>query len=573
MSEPPSPRHGTPNALVAAQMLRNRLFTVALVGAALLNAMVVAVVAAAVSRSIVAEIVVLSLIAAFVAGTWLYASGDVLARTGARAPDTPRELTVAAMVATIAGRLGIDEPRVFIVDDPAHNAFSSGHGHGAVVVFSTGLIGLLDDAELEGVAAHEVAHIANRDTGLTVLSIALLSWTQTVSSLINVMAFFAWHGGRGLLEHNGRDWIETLVVRALGFAAMLGAATAFVVGQIWFLAALVVRLGLGRQREWMADATAARLTGNPAAMSEALRKVHEAPTELTAGGRLVRELCIAGVPSKGWLSDLLATHPHPSRRIAQLQAFAAGQEPPERGVTGPAIAAACVITALALAVSVAVIWRPTPPSYPYEAAASTPVVAGVDSTSPSDSVDGSPDLAGTPTLTPADSPTPSPGDATVPALDTPTPDASTASDQPSPTPGDPSPSPTPSPQPTTTTYTVTVWGNQSWTTTGITVTAGASVSITASGVVFIAGSDPGKTPAGAPGCVAPGDNSIPPGPFLVPGLTCWALVGQIGAGAAFEVGAGTSLTAATSGPLVLGVNDNFFGDNSGSWTATIAVTQ
>lgn len=121
--------------------------------------------------------------------------------------------------------------------------------------------------------------------------------------------------------------------------------------------------------------------------------------------------------------------------------------------------------------------------------------------------------------------------------------------------------------------TISVPASQPWTDSGISVTAGDSVSITASGTIYIAGSDPGKTPAGAPGCVATADNSIPPGPFLVPGLTCWSLIGRIGTSAAFEVGTGTTFTAASSGELYLGVDDNFFGDNRGAWTAHITITQ
>lgn len=119
---------------------------------------------------------------------------------------------------------------------------------------------------------------------------------------------------------------------------------------------------------------------------------------------------------------------------------------------------------------------------------------------------------------------------------------------------------------------VTIPGNQRLTDTGVTLQVGDVVSISATGTIYIAGFDPGKTPAGAPGCVATADNSIPPGPFAFPGLTCFALVGQVGTGAPFQVGAGTTLAATNAGELFLGVNDNFYADNSGAWTATITVT-
>lgn len=114
---------------------------------------------------------------------------------------------------------------------------------------------------------------------------------------------------------------------------------------------------------------------------------------------------------------------------------------------------------------------------------------------------------------------------------------------------------------------VSVPGNQPWTNSGFSLKAGDSVSIRASGTIFIAGSDPGKSPAGAPGCIAAPGNS-----FLVPGLRCYSLIGRVGNQPAFEVGTEVTFTAPSPGELFLGVDDNFFGDNSGAWTAAVAVT-
>ena len=117
--------------------------------------------------------------------------------------------------------------------------------------------------------------------------------------------------------------------------------------------------------------------------------------------------------------------------------------------------------------------------------------------------------------------------------------------------------------------TVSVPAIQPWVDTGVFVNIGDSVSITASGTVYLSGTDPGKTPAGVAGCVATDNDSIHPGPFLGPGLTCWSLIGRVGNNPAFEVGTGTSFTATSSGELNLSVDDNYFPDNRGSWTATI----
>lgn len=119
---------------------------------------------------------------------------------------------------------------------------------------------------------------------------------------------------------------------------------------------------------------------------------------------------------------------------------------------------------------------------------------------------------------------------------------------------------------------VSIPGSTMWMDTGIIIDVGDSVDITADGTIYIAGSDPGKSPDGATGCIATADNSIPPGPFLAPGLVCWSLVGQVGASEPFQVGSSASFKATSAGELRLGVNDNFYGDNRGAWNAVVAVT-
>jgi hypothetical protein len=116
-------------------------------------------------------------------------------------------------------------------------------------------------------------------------------------------------------------------------------------------------------------------------------------------------------------------------------------------------------------------------------------------------------------------------------------------------------------------------GNQPWTDTGLDLAVGGSVSITASGTIKVAPEDPGKTPAGDPNCVGPTGRKIDPTAetWLIPGLTCWSLVGRIGGGTPFEVGTNLNVSVQTAGRLYLGVNDEKgrFGNNSGSWTVDI----
>jgi hypothetical protein len=115
---------------------------------------------------------------------------------------------------------------------------------------------------------------------------------------------------------------------------------------------------------------------------------------------------------------------------------------------------------------------------------------------------------------------------------------------------------------------------QPWTDTGVTLTAGQQVAITASGTIYVGAlsnsaldnETPNGQPWGGPNCPM----GVPP--YNTPGLACWSLVGRIGTGAAFEVGNSLTFTAASSGELYLGVNDNNFPDNSGSWAVTITVS-
>jgi alpha-tubulin suppressor-like RCC1 family protein len=147
---------------------------------------------------------------------------------------------------------------------------------------------------------------------------------------------------------------------------------------------------------------------------------------------------------------------------------------------------------------------------------------------------------------------------------TPTP---TTSPTPTPTPSpSPSPTPTPSGPPSQTIY---VPGNVAWYDTGIDVPPGAGVQFDATGRVSVAGSDPnGKDPAGAVGCDSPVVYSPP---FLVPGLTCWSLIGRIGTGDPFEIGDAVATLSAAGGRLYLSMDDNFFDDNSGTWIVLLTL--
>lgn len=112
---------------------------------------------------------------------------------------------------------------------------------------------------------------------------------------------------------------------------------------------------------------------------------------------------------------------------------------------------------------------------------------------------------------------------------------------------------------------VSVQAAQPWTDTGVYVSTGSWVQLLASGTIYIAGSDPGKTPNGG------GGSSCTSGNFVTSNAACWSLIGRFGNNAPFAVGTFGNVVAPNDGELYLGVNDDYFGDNSGQWTAIIQV--
>lgn len=213
---------------------------------------------------------------------------------------------------------GVPRPRVWIVPDPDPNAFATGTDPAqAHVAVTEGLLARLDRDELQGVVAHELAHVRNLDVRLMTLLAALVG----AIALISEGAYRVLRGGfRG-----GRS----------GGRGKGGATAAAIALVVWLLTLLVaplvsrvLALAVSRKREFLADATSAQFTRNPAALAQALEKIHAAvePTKSMHSG--TAHLCIADplgrrvTGRQGWLADILATHPPMAVRIARLKAMA-----------------------------------------------------------------------------------------------------------------------------------------------------------------------------------------------------------------------------------------------------------
>jgi heat shock protein HtpX len=227
------------------------------------------------------------------------------------------------VVEEMAIAAGLPVPQTFIVPDPDPNAFATGRDpeHASIAV-TRGLLHLLNREQLQGVVAHEMAHIRNYDIRLMTIVAALVGSI----ALISDWAMRAWRSGAGGSQSRGsssrgkKDNAGVLIVLLLVLWAI-----AIV------LAPLIARLlatMVSRRREYLADATGAELTRNPIALAEALERIEAEAGATKAIKQGSAHLCIADplarnvTQKEGWLADLLATHPPMPTRIAVLRSMA-----------------------------------------------------------------------------------------------------------------------------------------------------------------------------------------------------------------------------------------------------------
>jgi len=254
---------------------------------------------------------------------WAKGADRVLWAAGAREVIEPRgleEKTLVNVVEEMAISARLPKPRIWIVPDPDPNAFATGidaaHAHIAV---TEGLLHALDRDELQGVVAHEFGHIRNLDVRLMTLLAAIVGAVALIS---DGLGRFLRGGGRisgGSSKGSGKG----------------GNPLALVVLVLWvitlILAPFITRLlamAVSRKREYLADATSAELTRNPAALATALEKLdaHSAPTRAIAKG--AAHLCIVDPlerrinEKEGIIGDIFASHPPISQRVTRLQGMA-----------------------------------------------------------------------------------------------------------------------------------------------------------------------------------------------------------------------------------------------------------
>lgn len=202
---------------------------------------------------------------------------------------------------------GMDMPKINVIEDDSLNAFASGiNKKSYTVTLTRGIINRLNDEELEGVIAHELTHIRNKDVRLLIISIVFVGIFTFISQMASRMAYYnSWSSNK---DKNGGNGAAVMML-IIALLAMIG-----------YFFSLLLRFAISRKREYMADAGAAQMTRNPVALASALRKISGNPTVSSVKRDDIAQLFIEH-PAQGGFSGLFATHPPIEKRINILEQF------------------------------------------------------------------------------------------------------------------------------------------------------------------------------------------------------------------------------------------------------------
>ncbi len=251
----------------------------------------------------------LGLSAVSAAGSYLAGDRVILAQSRARELAPGAEPRLRNVVETLAIGLGIQPPKLYVIEDPAPNAFATGRdpAHASIAV-TRGLLEKMDRTELEGVLAHEMSHVVNRDIRVMLLIAVLVGSVALISDLL--LRSFWWGGARrrGGRERGGGA-IIALVALALAILTPIVAA--------------IIQLAVSRQREYLADASGALLTRYPPGLASALRKIAADPAPLAVANKATASLYIWNPlkDSPRAMDGLFDTHPPIAERIKRLEAM------------------------------------------------------------------------------------------------------------------------------------------------------------------------------------------------------------------------------------------------------------
>ena len=237
-----------------------------------------------------------------VAAYW-FSDKVALAASGAKEADLNQYRELHRILENLAITAGLPKPRLYVMNDPAPNAFAAGRNkEHAVVAVTTGLLERLERAELEGVLAHELSHIGNRDILVMTVAVVLAGFIAIISDIFLRMSFF---GG------NRQNKNPLLAIAAI---------VAIIIAPI---AAQLIQLAVSRRREFLADATGALMTRYPDGLASALQKISSYQAPMRRANHATAHLFISnpfGTHEAGkFIAKIFSTHPPVEERVAALR--------------------------------------------------------------------------------------------------------------------------------------------------------------------------------------------------------------------------------------------------------------
>lgn len=213
------------------------------------------------------------------------------------------------MVENLSITAGVTMPRLYVSPDPSPNAFAAGRNQEqALICVNQGLLDVLDDQELYGVLAHEMAHIRNLDVKLMTY-VAVLA--GSIALIAQIISYGLWFGGGGRSNNDNSGWIGLVVVLLTIILAPI--------------AATIIQLSISRKREYVADASGAELTRYPQGLASALNQISGNMIATDRPEEAIAHMMIApSMNARGKESTLFATHPATEDRVGRLTEMAGG---------------------------------------------------------------------------------------------------------------------------------------------------------------------------------------------------------------------------------------------------------
>jgi len=242
-------------------------------------------------------------------GSYWFSDKIVIATTGARPLSEKDAPEVHNIVENLAITAGLPKPRIFIVDSVQPNAFATGrNAEKAIVAVTTGILQIMSRSELEGVLAHEMSHIGNRDMLVSTVVVVLVGVVQLLSDIF--IRQMRWGIGGGDRDRGQAQMIFVLIGIALAILSPI--------------AAMMIQLAVSRKREYLADASGALLTRYPDGLASALQKLANDHTPMRQANHATAHLWLddpyqGKKKTIGWFAKLFMTHPPIEDRIKRLR--------------------------------------------------------------------------------------------------------------------------------------------------------------------------------------------------------------------------------------------------------------